>query len=78
MQYTTLCHLVSATQWNLISKAWEVQCLCVAWSLQKYSAGLINKTERSLAEKAGHLEMLKGGKKGKKDGAVKGSKGKAS
>lgn len=33
---------------------------------QKYSAGLIRKTEASLAEKAGHLEMLSGGKKGKK------------
>ncbi|KAI5240708.1 hypothetical protein E4T43_05941 [Aureobasidium subglaciale] len=31
--------------------------------IQKHSAGLITLTERSLAEKAGHLEMLKGGKK---------------
>lgn len=30
---------------------------------QKHTAGLITLTERSLAEKAGHLEMLKGGKK---------------
>ncbi|KAI4749141.1 hypothetical protein E4T50_00560 [Aureobasidium sp. EXF-12298] len=30
---------------------------------KKHSAGLITLTERSLAEKAGHLEMLKGGKK---------------
>ncbi|MCJ1388713.1 hypothetical protein MMC18_001562 [Xylographa bjoerkii] len=30
---------------------------------KKHSAGLINKTERTLGEKAGHLEMLAGGKK---------------
>ncbi|KAI9821080.1 MAG: hypothetical protein M1827_003814 [Pycnora praestabilis] len=30
---------------------------------KKHSAGLITKTERNLAEKAGHLEMLAGGKK---------------
>lgn len=29
---------------------------------QKHSAGLISRTEKSLAGKAGHLEMLKGGK----------------
>ncbi|CAL8584429.1 hypothetical protein XPA_010031 [Xanthoria parietina] len=36
--------------------------------VKKYSAGLIRKTEASLAEKAGHLEMLAGGKKGGKRG----------
>lgn len=35
----------------------------LASSKQKHSAGLTTLTERSLAEKAGHLEMLKGGKK---------------
>jgi hypothetical protein len=36
---------------------------------QKLSAGLIAKTERSLAERAGHLELLAGGKnRKKKDG----------
>ncbi|KAI9712956.1 MAG: hypothetical protein M1812_006703 [Candelaria pacifica] len=30
---------------------------------KKHSSGLIAKTERNLAEKAGHLEILKGGKK---------------
>ena len=30
---------------------------------KKYTAGLTSKTERALAEKAGHLEMLGGGKK---------------
>ncbi|CAF9941345.1 hypothetical protein IMSHALPRED_002534 [Imshaugia aleurites] len=36
---------------------------------KKYTAGLTGKTERALAEKAGHLEMLGGGKgKGKKGG----------
>lgn len=34
-------------------------------------AGLIRKTESSLAEKAGHLEMLRGGKKSKKEGLEK-------
>jgi hypothetical protein len=38
---------------------------------QKHSAGLITLTERSLAEKAGHLEMLKGGKKDRLDKAKK-------
>ena len=42
---------------------------------QKHSAGLINKTERNLAEKAGHLEMLAGGKtKGKDAGKDKKAK----
>ncbi|KAF1343527.1 hypothetical protein BDV97DRAFT_274907, partial [Delphinella strobiligena] len=30
---------------------------------KKHSGGLIALTEKTLAEKAGHLEMLKGGKK---------------
>ncbi|KAK0508976.1 hypothetical protein JMJ35_008347 [Cladonia borealis] len=30
---------------------------------KKYTSGLIGKTERALAEKAGHLEMLGGGKR---------------
>lgn len=34
---------------------------------KKSSAGLIGQTEKLLAEKAGHLEMLKGGKKEKKE-----------
>ncbi|KAJ5586937.1 UPF0390 protein [Penicillium hispanicum] len=32
---------------------------------QKLTSGLVAKTERSLAQKAGHLEMLGGGKKDK-------------
>ncbi|KAG8623017.1 hypothetical protein KVT40_007993 [Elsinoe batatas] len=40
---------------------------------KKQSAGLAALTEKSLAEKAGHLEMLKGGKK---DAARKGENGK--
>jgi len=31
--------------------------------LQKHTSGLTALTEKNLAEKAGHLEMLKGGKK---------------
>ncbi|KAF6226128.1 hypothetical protein HO133_008994 [Letharia lupina] len=34
---------------------------------KKYTAGLTGKTERALAERAGHLEMLGGGKKKKKE-----------
>lgn len=30
---------------------------------KKHSAGLIGATEKSLASKAGHLELLRGGKK---------------
>ena len=33
---------------------------------KKVASGLINATERSLAAKAGHLELLRGGKKDKK------------
>ncbi|KAL5117138.1 hypothetical protein ACEQ8H_004963 [Pleosporales sp. CAS-2024a] len=33
----------------------------------KSSAGLIGQTEKLMAEKAGHLELLKGGKKDKKE-----------
>lgn len=36
---------------------------------KKSSAGLVTTTEKFLAEKAGHLEMLRGGKKDKKEGA---------
>ncbi|KAH7066196.1 hypothetical protein BKA63DRAFT_571577 [Paraphoma chrysanthemicola] len=35
---------------------------------KKSSSGLIGQTEKLLAEKAGHLEMLKGGKRDKKEG----------
>ncbi|EAW08363.1 DUF2462 domain-containing protein [Aspergillus clavatus NRRL 1] len=37
---------------------------------KKLTAGLISKTERSLAQKAGHLELLAGGKKDKKAAAA--------
>ncbi|KAJ4364021.1 hypothetical protein N0V83_009476 [Neocucurbitaria cava] len=37
----------------------------------KSSAGLTAQTEKLLAQKAGHLEMLKGGKKDKKEGGDK-------
>lgn len=35
---------------------------------KKSSSGLIGQTEKLMAEKAGHLELLKGGKKDKKEG----------
>ncbi|CAK3945101.1 Hypothetical predicted protein [Lecanosticta acicola] len=38
---------------------------------KKHSSGLAAATEKSLASKAGHLEMLSGGKKDKKEGAGK-------
>jgi hypothetical protein len=37
----------------------------------KSSAGLVGQTEKLLAEKAGHLEMLKGGKRDKKEAVKK-------
>lgn len=37
----------------------------------KSSAGLVGQTEKLLAQKAGHLELLKGGKKDKKEGGDK-------
>ncbi|KAI9838825.1 MAG: hypothetical protein M1819_004031 [Sarea resinae] len=44
---------------------------------KKLTSGLTARTERSLAEKAGHLEILGGGKKDKKDAkkAANGGKG---
>ncbi|KAJ4991196.1 hypothetical protein SVAN01_03324 [Stagonosporopsis vannaccii] len=36
---------------------------------KKSAAGLVGTTEKFLAEKAGHLEILRGGKKDKKEGA---------
>lgn len=42
---------------------------------KRYTAGLTGKTERGLAERAGHLEMLGGGKKGGK-GSLEGGKSK--
>lgn len=45
---------------------------------KKYTAGLTGKTERALAERVGHLEMLAGGKKkgggDEKEGKKKGGK----
>ncbi|KAH9906779.1 hypothetical protein F4778DRAFT_778227 [Xylariomycetidae sp. FL2044] len=46
---------------------------------KKYSAGLVAKTEKLLGERAGHLELIGLGKKGRKEGAEeegKGTKGK--
>lgn len=43
---------------------------------KKHSSGLILKTERNLAEKAGHLEILQGGKKKGGVGADGKAKGK--
>ncbi|KAF2089898.1 hypothetical protein K490DRAFT_16957, partial [Saccharata proteae CBS 121410] len=34
--------------------------------LKKHTAGLIGATEKQLAQRAGHLEMLKGGKRDEK------------
>ena len=34
--------------------------------LKKYSAGMTAMTEKNLAQRAGHLELLSGGKKDKK------------
>ncbi|KAF2198851.1 hypothetical protein GQ43DRAFT_443002 [Delitschia confertaspora ATCC 74209] len=39
--------------------------------VKKRSAGLAAMTEKSLGEKAGHLEMLRGGKKDKKEASAK-------
>jgi len=39
-----------------------------AKAAQKHTSGLTALTEKNLAEKAGHLEILRGGKKDKKGG----------
>ncbi|KAL2055643.1 hypothetical protein ABVK25_003885 [Lepraria finkii] len=44
---------------------------------KKYTSGLIGKTERNLAEKAGHLEMLGEGKKKGGEERENGKKGKS-
>ncbi|KAL2041909.1 hypothetical protein N7G274_005096 [Stereocaulon virgatum] len=43
----------------------------------KYTSGLIGRTERNLAERAGHLEMLGGGKKKAGEENSEGKKGKS-
>ncbi|RPA77583.1 hypothetical protein BJ508DRAFT_364382 [Ascobolus immersus RN42] len=42
-----------------LKRSWELQKKC--------SGGIIKQTEKSLAAKAGHLEILKGGKKERKE-----------
>lgn len=44
--------------------------------VKKHTAGLSGLTERTLAERAGHLELLEGGKRGKKAEAQGKGKGK--
>lgn len=44
--------------------------------MQKHSSGLTAMTERTLGAKAGHLELLKGGKKNKDGKDAKDAKGK--
>jgi hypothetical protein len=39
--------------------------------MKKHTSGLTAMTEKNLAEKAGHLELLGGGKKDKKEQALK-------
>ena len=43
---------------------------------KRSAAGLVGTTEKFLAEKAGHLEILRGGKKDQKHGAPKTTKAK--
>ncbi|KZF24523.1 hypothetical protein L228DRAFT_266851 [Xylona heveae TC161] len=43
---------------------------------KKFSGGLTAKTERNLAEKAGHLELLASAKRREKEGAAGNGKGK--
>ena len=42
--------------------------------LQKHTAALTAKTEKMLAQRAGHLELLKGGKKDGKEAKATGKK----
>lgn len=39
---------------------------------QKYTSGMTARTEQTLAERAGHLEMLGGGKRDRVKGGAKG------
>lgn len=39
---------------------------------KRYTAGMVSKTEKLLGERAGHLELIGKGKKGKKDEKHKG------
>lgn len=43
--------------------------------VKKLTSGMTARTERSLAERAGHLELLAGGKKDKKKAGQAGAKG---
>jgi hypothetical protein len=49
------------------SSSYDSRLESVADIVKKHSAGLTALTEKKLAERAGHLELLKGGKKTKKD-----------
>ncbi|OGM49077.1 hypothetical protein ABOM_002324 [Aspergillus bombycis] len=51
---------------SLIKQQKMTKVIFILFALQKLTAGLISKTERNLAQKAGHLELLAGGKKDKK------------
>jgi hypothetical protein len=54
----------------------DVDCRIKLIRRQKHSSGLTAMTERTLGAKAGHLELLKGGKKNKDgDGKGKDAKG---
>jgi hypothetical protein len=50
---------------KVIEVFYILECTANASLSQKHSAGLTAVTEKSLASKAGHLEMLHGGKKDK-------------
>jgi len=50
-----------------VIKPKKAKLLAKAKLLKKHSAGMTARTEKNLAERAGHLEIIKGGKKDKKD-----------
>ena len=68
----TTCLRAEIRGWRRVTWSYiELKEFCANLaSAQKHSAGLTAMTERTLGAKAGHLELLKGGKKNK-DGVVK-------
>ena len=61
---------------ELLCRSTFHECFNDFWrpTIQKHTAALTAKTERTLAQRAGHLELLKGGKKDEKEAKATGKK----
>jgi hypothetical protein len=62
---STVTDTMSHEMWYGYDKSYKkkIKITNTTFTIQKLTSGLVGKTERSLATKAGHLEILAGGKK---------------